>query len=86
MMPVESDFQCFSFTPAETKEALQFTPLQRAYLQNILGEKAHVKINLKVDPLSFNSFLQEEAYLTGQLDLLRTLLSPVLPHISTEGE
>lgn len=73
---LETDFRCFSQTPEEQKAALNWTPEQRMYLQNKLGEAAHAKINLKVVPEQFTSFLQEEAYLTAKIDLLRELLNP----------
>lgn len=80
MHKLESDFNCHYFDPAEVVEALNYTPVQRAYLENLLGEAAHAKINLKVDPVNFTQFIQEEAYLTAKLDLLRSLLHPALPN------
>lgn len=86
MMPLDSDFQCFKLTPEECKDAQTYTPVQRAFLQNLLGEKAHVKINLKVTPNDINGFIQEEAFLTGQIELLRLLLSPVMPTTQNSEE
>lgn len=76
MIKSNTDFQLLTLTPDEEKEALTYSPIQRAYLQNLLGEMAHAKINLKIDPHEFHSYLQQEAYLTAKIDLLRSLLSP----------
>lgn len=78
MIKLETEFQLVQFSDLELKEATTFSPVQRAYFQNLLGEVAHRKINLKVDPIKFHDFIQEEAYLTAQIDLLRSLLNPAM--------
>lgn len=72
---LETDFRCFSLTHEEERAATNWTTEQRLYLQNKLGEVAHAKINLKVVPEQFTTYLQEEAYLTAKIDLLRELLN-----------
>ena len=76
---IQTDFRLFELDPQEQREAAKFTLLQEQWLQNMLGSVAHQKLNLKVDPNNFHSFLQEEAYLTGQMDLLRAILTPAQP-------
>lgn len=73
---LETDFRCYFMAEEELQAATNWTPEQRMYLQNKLGEAAHAKINLKVVPEQFTSYLQEEAYLTAKIDLLRDLLNP----------
>lgn len=75
---LETDFRCFSQTEEEKKAALNYSVEQRMFLQNKLGEAAHAKINLKVNAADIYNFVQEEAYLTGKIDLLRELLSPAI--------
>jgi len=83
---LETDFRCFVQTPEEQRAALNWTPEQRMFLQNKLGEAAHAKINLKVTPEQFTTFLQEEAYLTAKLDLLRELLNPLRMQLPADTE
>lgn len=84
MLELQSDFQCFQLTQDELKEA-RFNRTQRRFLQNLLGEVAHEKINQTIDTQDVTKYIQLEAYLHGKLDVLRFLLStPEFSHIKED--
>ena len=76
MQEVKNTFQQFEFTAKEYAQATQFTALQRAYLQTELAAKAHARLALTFNPLAAHDFVQNEAYLKGQMELLELLLNP----------
>lgn len=51
-----------------------FTLGQQQVLQNLLATKAEEKLALDFDVTNPNSFIQQEAYHKGQIDLLKYLL------------
>lgn len=72
---VPNDFTSYTFTEEELANAKILNPLQQMYLQTRLSEKAMQKVSLKVDSKNIESFLQEEAYLQGQIEFIQELLS-----------
>lgn len=72
---IESCFTSFELTEEEIKLATQWTALQRAYLQTLLSEAAHTKLNLKFDPLNPVAFAQNDAFLQGKIELLQSILN-----------
>lgn len=73
--PLETSFRCYTFSPEEEKEALTYTELQRKYLENMEGMIAHKILNLRVDTANVSAFVQDDAYLKGQLEILQELLA-----------
>lgn len=76
MIKTGNPFQSYELTPKEYHEATLFTDVQRAYLQNELAEKATSRLALRLDPTELHTFIQQEAYLIGQIELLQQLLAP----------
>lgn len=70
-----NSFTSFSLTDDEQKAGSTLSSLNVAVLQNQLAQIAEEKINLVFTPDSINTFLQQEAYLKGQLDLLNYILA-----------
>ena len=81
MQEVKNEFQQFEFTATEYANAIQFTDLQRAMMQTTLAEKAHARLALTFDPLAAHEFVQNEAYLKGQMELLVELLNPAISEV-----
>ena len=75
MQEIKNVFTAFELTAEEYNQATQFTDLQRAYLQTELANKAQLRLALVFDPLAAHEFVQNEAYLKGQMELLEQLLA-----------
>jgi hypothetical protein len=71
---VNSCFTSFDLSEEEIKQATNYNALQRAYLQTLLSEAAHTKLNLKFDPTNPVAFAQNDAYLQGKIELLQSLI------------
>lgn len=76
MQQAITKFTRYEFTEQEFRDALTFTDVQRAYLQTMLAEKAEERLALEVNTAAINVFIQDEAYLKGQMELLTVLLLP----------
>ena len=76
MIENSNTFRSYTLTPKEYQEATQFTDVQRAFLQNELAEKAGQRLALRLDPTQLHEFIQQEAYLVGQIEFLQQLLAP----------
>lgn len=74
MEPVETVFQAWSFTQEELIGARQISADHRRYLQTLLADAAAAKLRLQCDPYKPLNFIQEEAFTTGQIELLMMLL------------
>lgn len=76
-MPTRQDcpFTSYRFTAEELAMARNLGTEQRAYYQTLMADAATEKIALTFDPEKPKSFLQGEAYLRGQIDILNMLLS-----------
>lgn len=70
-------FQTYVLSPQEEKDGKRLTELQRAVLHNLRAQIAQTKLNLVFTPENVINYAQQEACLTGQLDLLDELLTPV---------
>lgn len=94
MQPRTTLFTAYDFTEEESKEAVNFNSLQRAYLQTLLATSAEKKVALTFDPKNAQEHIQIEAELHGEMNILSWLLgiSSVTPHAvsqpksETEGE
>ena len=72
-------FPSFMFTEGDLIAALSFTDVQRGYLQTELAAKQQLRLALRFDPTAAHEFIQQEAYLIGQMELLVELLTPLPP-------
>lgn len=75
MQEVKNVFQQFEFTAEEYNNAIQFNDLQRALLRTELAAKAQLRLALVFVPTAAHEFVQQEAYLKGQMEVLDYLLS-----------
>lgn len=75
MLALNSDYQRYQFTEEELATGYEFSPLTRAKLQDLLATKAVARLSLNYDFQNPGSFLQEEAYLKGQMELLVEVLA-----------
>lgn len=67
-------FTSYVLTDEQQLESVNFSTLQRAFLQNLLTVAATRKVNLKVDPADLQGYIQREAELASEITLLRYLL------------
>lgn len=67
-------FAGYIFTAEELIRAATFNMEQRMYIQTVMSDCATEKINIEPTSMSLNKFLQQEAYLRGQIDILGYLL------------
>lgn len=67
-------FSSYELTDKEALEGSIFTTLQLQVLQNKLAEVATEKLNLEFDTTNQLSFIQQEAYKKGELELLTYLI------------
>lgn len=71
----QSLFTKYILTEEEELAAVQFTELQRQYMQTIIAEAAEEKVRLTFNPTAPTEFQQREAELQGRMLILLTLLS-----------
>lgn len=76
-MPLRRDdpFSSYTFTEQEIARARELTPEQRCYYQTLMSDAAQEKLAITYNPYKSKEFLQTEAYLRGQIDILNMLLS-----------
>ncbi len=72
---IDNDFSTYYLTDDEETQGQMLTLTQRQVIQNLLAKAAEEKINLTYTPESKEIFLQQEASLKGQMDILRFLLA-----------
>lgn len=72
---VASFFTKYELSKEEELAAVQFTDIQRMYLQNIIAESAEEKVRLTYDPTNPHLFLQREAELQGIILTLSSVLA-----------
>lgn len=72
--PRISSFTQYEFGEKELYQAQVLSPIQKLHIQTILGEAAENRINLDFDPLNPTKYAQDEAFLKGQISVLRLLL------------
>jgi hypothetical protein len=77
MPPIRQDdpFTTYKFSEEEISLARQLSPEQRCYYQTLMADAAQEKIGMMYDPYKQRNFLQQEAYLRGQIDILNMILS-----------
>lgn len=75
MQIVPNTFTSYEFTLEEERKAIIFSDYQLAGLQNEIAKAAEEKLALIYNPLNTENFLQQEARLTGQLELLSYLIA-----------
>ena len=81
-----SSFLSYHLTPAQEAAGSTFTLDQKAVIQNLIASAAEEKIALTFDPTNRSIFIQREAELTGQIGILKYLLSleSIIPPQSPE--
>ena len=75
MQPIENKYSQTQLTPAEELQARQFTDLQLALLRNEYCVRRDQRLGMTFDPLAAHEFIQQEAYLKGQMELIDFLLT-----------
>lgn len=81
---IPNDFSEYEFTEQEEIESAKFTTIQKQGIQNIIAKISMEKNSLEPNPENFNSFIQKESYLRGQIDSLKYLLE--LDRFACENE
>lgn len=78
-------FTAYVLTDDEEQEARNYTHLQRAYLKTLLANAAEKKTALKYDVRDQQGYIQIEAELHGEMNLLSWLLAmtEIQPHSVT---
>lgn len=71
---IDNDFSTYHLNDEEEIQGQMLTLTQRQVIQNLLAKAAEEKINLEYNPEAKERFLQQEASLKGQMDILRFLL------------
>ena len=69
-----SNFARFILSSQEQLMGSIYTYEQKLIIQNKLSEIADSKLALTVDPNNYAAYVQQEAYLAGQISILRYLL------------
>jgi hypothetical protein len=67
-------FDSYEFTEEEEKVAKHFSDFNILYLYNLRHEAIRTKLELKFDPTQPHVFQQNEAMLTGKIDVLTLLI------------
>jgi hypothetical protein len=71
---LETAFISWKMSLEEIKAARVLHPEQRMYYQSLQSDAAHQKMALVLDPYKPLLFVQQDAYLRGQIELLAMLL------------
>lgn len=79
-------FPSFSFTEDDLKVAHAFNDTTIGFLQTELADRVKQRLSLRFDPTQPHEFIQQEAYLTGQMELLTELLLPQPSALLTEPQ
>jgi hypothetical protein len=72
---VSNSFASYDLTEEEELQGSIFTTLQKQVLQNLMSHCAEEKLRLEYDVNNSLSFVQQEAYKRGQLDIIEYLLT-----------
>lgn len=70
----DSSFISWKFTEEEELSASILSDLQVKRIQTELCNLAESKLNLKLNPTNINEFIQDEAFISGEIAMLRNLL------------
>lgn len=68
---VPHSFNRYQLTPRESLESLILTPLQKMGIQNQIAQISDELLTLDFDPEKPKTFVQDQAYKRGQLEILR---------------
>lgn len=71
---ISNSFSTYELTDKEALQSAIFTTLQLQNLQNQLANAAEEKLRLDFDPNNPSRFIQQEASLRGQMDILTFLI------------
>lgn len=71
---VTNSFTSFQLSTQEEEAGSILSELQKMVLQTKLSGIAEEKLNLAFDPLNPQGFIQREAELTGQMNIIKWLL------------
>lgn len=74
MQLIPHSFNKYELSPEEVRAGQALTLTNKAVIHNLLAEIAEKKIRLVLDPQNMQEYIQQEAYLTGQFDILNFLL------------
>lgn len=74
MKTISSTFTRYELTPTEQSSGRILNDSQLGVIHNLRTDIAEQKLNLAMDPEKVSSFIQEEAFLKGQLDILTHLI------------
>lgn len=69
-----NSFTTYDLTDDEVIGGSTLTTVQEAVLQNKKAEIAEQRLNLVFDPLNPQDFVQQEAFLKGQIEILGYLI------------
>jgi hypothetical protein len=71
---VINTFTSYQQTDSELIRAMTLSPEQQQFLQTQIAKIAEERIALTPDPVNYAAFIQQEAYLKGQIDFVKYLL------------
>lgn len=74
MQIIPHSFNRYQLSDEEQRAGAAFSLSNQAVIQNLLATVAEEKLHLVLDPQNITAYAQQEAYLRGQLDMLRHLL------------
>ena len=69
-----NSFTSYSLTEKQALEGAILTTLQKQCIQNLLATNAEEKLRLEFDVANPESFIQQEAYKKGTIDILQYLV------------
>ncbi len=72
---IPHSFNRYDLSHEENTSGHILTLSNQAVIQNLIAEKAEAKLSLALDPKNIESYIQEESYLKGQIDVLTYLLN-----------
>lgn len=74
MKLIPHSFNTYEFDEGEEQEAHKLSVLQQAHIQNLLAAASRDKLDVHYDPENPLKFAQQEAYISGQIHILRYIL------------
>lgn len=69
-----STFTRYEQTESEVLAATNFSPEAKQFIQNQIVNASENRLALTADPNNYAAFIQQEAYLKGQVDAFKYLL------------
>lgn len=71
---IPNDFSQWQLSESEEKEGAKLTITQKQFIQNQIAAAAQSKLNLTFDTTNPQAFIQEEAFIAGQISAMKYLL------------